>query len=70
MSQEWMIDVLSDLRSFAHKNGLMGLAEQLEDTILVAANDLKLKKAGEDVAANNTRQIRIVHRTDAAGNNV
>ena len=35
--QQWMIEVLSDLKSFARKNGLMALAEQLDDTILLAA---------------------------------
>jgi len=44
MSQEWMIDVLTDLRKFAHKNGLLGLAEQLDDSILVAATELKSSK--------------------------
>lgn len=42
MSQEWMIDVLSDLRKFALANGLMGLAEQLDHSILVAAAELNL----------------------------
>ncbi len=41
MSQEWMIDVLTDLKQFAQQNGLMGLAEQLDDSILVAAAELK-----------------------------
>jgi hypothetical protein len=40
MSQEWMIDVLSDLRNFAQANGLAGLAEQLDDAILVAVTEL------------------------------
>ena len=44
MSQEWMIDVLTDLRTFAHKNGLIALAEQLEDTILVAESDLTARE--------------------------
>jgi len=40
MSQEWMIDVLRDLRSFAAQNGMAGLAEQLDDTILVATEEI------------------------------
>ncbi|PWE31137.1 hypothetical protein DDZ14_14010 [Maritimibacter sp. 55A14] len=42
MAQEWMIDVLEDLKSFAQKNGMLALAEQLDDTILVAAADVRL----------------------------
>lgn len=40
MSQEWMIDVLQDLRSFAAQNGMAGLAEQLDDTIMLATEEL------------------------------
>ncbi|MBZ0128795.1 MAG: hypothetical protein K8F59_06745 [Rhodobacteraceae bacterium] len=41
MSLEWMIEVLTDLKNFARANGLTGLAEQLDDSILIAAADLK-----------------------------
>ena len=40
MLQDWMIDVLADLRSFAQQNGMKTLSEQLDDTILVAAAEL------------------------------
>lgn len=40
MSNEWMIDVLRDLRQFAFRNGLMALAEQLDDTIHIAAGQI------------------------------
>ena len=40
MSQDWMIDVLQDLRKFARKNGLEDLAEQLDDTIHIAVADI------------------------------
>lgn len=40
MSQEWMIQVLRDLRSFAAENGMHGLAEQLDDTIHVATSEV------------------------------
>ncbi len=51
MSQEWMIDILTDLKKFAQQNGLMGLAEQLDDSILVAAAELK--QAGPELVAIN-----------------
>ncbi len=37
---EWILDVLSDLRSFAAANGMGMLAEQLDDTKLVAAAEI------------------------------
>ncbi|GAB4386462.1 hypothetical protein [Albidovulum sp.] len=40
MQYEWILDVLSDLKSFATGNGLTELAEQLDDTSLVAAAEI------------------------------
>ena len=40
MSGDWILDVLTDLKSYAQKNGLPVLAEQLDDTRLVAAAEL------------------------------
>lgn len=40
MSQDWIISVLQDLRSFAQKNGYPLLAEQIDDTIHVAVAEL------------------------------
>ncbi len=40
MKYEWIIDVLTDLKAFAQLNGLSVLAEQLDDTKLVAACEL------------------------------
>ena len=40
MHNEWILDVLTDLRAFAHQNGLPVLAEHLDDTRLLAATEL------------------------------
>ena len=37
MKHDWILDVLTDLRSFVKDNDLLTLAAQLEDTQLVAA---------------------------------
>lgn len=37
MRSDWIVDVLADLRSFADANALPLLAEQLDDTALIAA---------------------------------
>ena len=34
---DWILDVLADLKAFASVNGLPALAEQLDDTTLIAA---------------------------------
>lgn len=40
MQNEWILDVLADLKSFARSNELTMLAEQLEDTRLIAAAEI------------------------------
>lgn len=46
MANEWILDVLADLKAFAQKNGLVALAEQLDDTTLIAASELASVQAG------------------------
>lgn len=46
MTNDWIIDVLSDLRSFAGANGLLHLADQLDATRLVALAELASHKQG------------------------
>ncbi len=40
MQNEWILDVLTDLRTFARSNGLGALARQLDETRQVAASEL------------------------------
>lgn len=40
MKYDWMLDVLADLKTFAHANGLEALADQLEETRQVAATEI------------------------------
>ena len=40
MADEWILDVLADLKRFARMNGMFTLAEQLDDTAMVAAREL------------------------------
>lgn len=37
---DWILDVLADLKAFASANGLGALAEQLDDTTLIAAAEI------------------------------
>ena len=37
---DWILDVLADLKAFAKSNGLNAISEQLDDTMLVAAGEL------------------------------
>jgi len=46
MQYEWILDVLTDLRTFARRNDLTALAEQLDDTALVAAAEIAQRSEG------------------------
>jgi hypothetical protein len=37
---EWILDVLADIKAFATANDLRALAEQLDDTTLIAAAEI------------------------------
>jgi hypothetical protein len=40
MTNEWIIDVLADLKSYAIRHHYMSLAEQLDDALVTAAAEL------------------------------
>ena len=40
MAQDWILDVLSDLKTFARDNDMPALAEQLDDTAIVAMSEI------------------------------
>ena len=46
MKADWVIDILKDIRQFSEKNGLMELAEQLDDAIFVAACEIGARVDG------------------------
>lgn len=50
MTHNWIIDVLADLKQFAQQNDLVALAEQLDDTTLVAATEISSKNLGAPTA--------------------
>jgi hypothetical protein len=43
MKAYWVIDILKDIRQFSEKNGMVELAEQLDDAIFVAASEIGMK---------------------------
>ena len=46
MKAYWVIDILKDIRQFSEKNGMMELAEHLDDAIFVAATEIGAKLCG------------------------
>ena len=66
MANDWIIDVLADLRTYAASNGLTALAGQLDDATLIAATEIASAKDKAPEMANwevgNTGRI---YRTPA-----
>ncbi|MFT4794393.1 MAG: hypothetical protein ACJAVR_001579 [Paracoccaceae bacterium] len=48
MANEWIIDVLADLRQYALRHHYLALAEQLDDAIVVAAGELMVEAEETD----------------------
>ncbi len=46
MKANWVIDILRDIRQFSEKNGMVELAETLDDAIFVAASELGVQGSG------------------------
>ena len=68
MQYEWILDVLTDLRTFAMSNGLLSLAEQLDDTSLVAATEIAQRAEGKGGGkASDAAKAGRFHRGAAAG---
>ena len=58
MKAYWVIDILKDIRQFSEKNGMVELAEQLDDAIFVAASEIGMKLATADSVEVGTGKAR------------
>lgn len=70
MENTWIIDVIGDLRTFAAQNGLPKLADQLDDTALIAAAEMSAKRKRE--AGENSpyaKELGAHNRSRAASGN-
>jgi len=68
VANDWILDVLADLKQFAARNDLTALAAQLDQTAVVAAKEI----ASTDMRAPaligvHAAQTRMVHRTSGLG---
>lgn len=52
MTNDWIIDVLADLKKFSASNQLGRLAEQIDDTIMIASNELAMQKSATKLVGN------------------
>ncbi len=60
MNHNWILDVLADLRGFAATNGMDGLAEHLDDAMLIAAAEMAGDRGVTDIVGHDAKTgIRI-----------
>ena len=57
MNNEWIMDVLSDLRNFAEKQSMIDLAEHLDDAILLAASEIRDQADSQSVVKVNDAKV-------------
>lgn len=68
MEHDWILDVLADLRNYASRNDLPALAEQLQETVLLAAVEISSAEgAGRDGVKAHARRHGGHARPVAAG---
>ncbi|WP_177190399.1 hypothetical protein [Tranquillimonas rosea] len=66
MVNDWLLHVLADLRTFAEKNDFRALAQQLDDTALVAACEIATKEGQGSIGAGTSAgEIGCLHRAGA-----
>jgi hypothetical protein len=69
MTHDWVLDVLTDLKAFAERNGLMALADQLDDAAMIAAAEIASSEGRLPDRGIDGREARPDHRQFAAGEN-
>ncbi len=69
MTNDWIIDVLLDLKKFSAKNSMDDLAEHLNDTITVATAELMPQGSTGPRMAGEVEQARRYARDAISGNN-
>jgi hypothetical protein len=66
MEHDWILDVLADLRNYSTRNGLPALAEQLQETALLAAVEISSADNGDGLK-DDARRFRNYSRPATAG---
>ena len=68
MEHDWILDVLADLRNYANRNELPALAEQLQETALLAAVEISSAEgADRGGLRDDARRFRNYARPVTAG---
>ena len=69
MGNDWILDVLADLKTFAQQNGLSALTVQLEETVQVAREEVARERGAAVLTVGNAGTPGIIHRAHGGGRN-
>jgi len=62
MRSDWIIDVLTDLKTFARANSMPALAEQLDDTTIVAMAEIAaIRNENDNQSINDNVAVGTYH---------
>ena len=67
MTNDWIIDVLMDLKKFSAKNQLGDLADHLDDTIMIATSELASNRPLVRRLAGDSAEAREISGTAQSG---
>jgi len=62
MANDWMLDVLADLKSFAESNGLAATERQLDQAMITVADELATMREVARGTAQGVGHVREFHR--------
>lgn len=69
MGNDWILDVLADLKTYAQQNGLSALAVQLEETVQLARAEITSELGAPVAAVGHAGTAGTVHRAHGGGRN-
>ena len=62
MANDWMLDVLADLKSFAESNGLGATERQLEQVMITVSDELRSMRGFAQGTVQNISHVGDVYR--------
>ena len=62
MANDWMLDVLADLKSFAECNGLGATEKQLDQAMITVADEIATMRGVAQGTAHRIGDVREFHR--------
>lgn len=69
MANDWMLDVLADLKAFAESNGLGATERQLDRAMVTVSHELASQRGVAQGTVQNASHVGEVHRAVAGGRN-